>query len=305
MRKQLLSARLAGAMLGLAMPACAQLPGIGLEAVPAPAQPDLIKLPAADVPDREIWHMSEGRFAVRNVSRPTLRVFRPAGTPAGVAVIIAPGGAFLGLEIDKEGWNVAHWFAAHGITAFVLKYRTLPTPTDQKQFAIELERMVRGSTPGASFAPPADTPPEALADATAALNYVRAHAGDYGIDPHRVGFMGFSAGGFIARTLAQRGGPDRPDFVAPIYPNMAAIDVPADAPPMFVAVAADDFLLARVRGFPLIESYRAAGKPVEFHLFGSGGHGFAAGTPGSPEEGWMDLMLRWMHHSGLIGGSAR
>ena len=134
---------------------------------------------------------------------------------------------------------------------------------------------------------------------------MRSNAAKLGVDAHRVGFMGFSAGGFIARSLVEKGGVDRPDFVAPIYPNMAAIVVPADAPPMFVAIAADDFLMARVKGFPLVESYRAAGRSVEFHLFASGGHGFAAGLPGSPEEGWRDLMLRWMRHQNLLREGAR
>lgn len=275
----------------------AQLPGMGLTAVPAPPQPDTVALPGGSTVNREIWHMSDGRLAVRNVTQPTLTLFRPAGKATKTAVIIAPGGAFLGLEMDKEGWGAARWFARHGVTAFVLKYRVLPTPVDQKLFVAELDKMVHGQK--AAFAPPEGTPAEALADATQALRYVRAHADTLGIDPAKVGFMGFSAGGFIARSLVERGGADKPDFVAPIYPNMGPIKVPIDAPPMFVAVAAEDFLLARQKGLPLVESYRDAGKSIEFHLFASGGHGFAAAGPGSPEEGWMDLMLRWMHFRGF------
>lgn len=112
--------------------------------------------------------------------------------------------------------------------------------------------------------------------------------------------MGFSAGGFLTRSVVEKGGADRPDFAAPIYPNMAAMTVPADAPPMFVAIAADDFLLAREKGLLLLDSYRAAGKSIEFHLFSSGGHGFGAGPVGSPEEGWLDLMYRWMRTQGLL-----
>lgn len=287
------------AMFALAPTVAAQLPGTGQAAVPAPVQPDTVSLPGSRDANREIWHLSNGRLAVRNVTHPTLTMFRPIGKVEKTAVIIAPGGAFLGLEIDKEGWDVARWFARHGVTAFVLKYRVLPTPADQKVFAQELDKMVHGKK--AIFAPPDDTPQEALADGAAALRYVRSHANELGIDPQRVGFMGFSAGGFIARSLVGRGGIDRPDFVAPIYPNMSAMTVPADAPPMFVAVAADDFLLARQKGLPLVESYRAAGKPIEFHLFATGGHGFAAGPTGSPEEGWLDLMLRWMRFGGFVG----
>lgn len=265
----------------------------------APKQPDAIPLPAPDQPDREVWHRSAGLLAVRNVTHPSLTVFRASGKANGTAVIVAPGGAFLGLEIDKEGWDVAKRLASHGITAFVLKYRTLPTPADQKLFLAELTKMIQGQK--AVFAPPADTPPEALADGIAALRFVRAHAGDYGIDPHRIGFMGFSAGGFLARTLVEKGGAERPDFVAPIYPNMGPMQVPADAPPMFVAVAADDFLLNREQGLPLVEAYRAAKRPLEFHLFADGGHGFGAGKPGTATAHWLDQFLLWLDVTGLTG----
>ncbi len=76
--------------------------------------------------------------------------------------------------------------------------------------------------------------------------------------------------------------------------------MPADAPPLFVTIAADDFLLAGIEGFPLIESYRAAGAPVEFHLLTSGGHGFGLGRVGEPSEGWPMLMLRWMREIGML-----
>lgn len=292
-------------LLGLGMvlatasvPATAQS-GISTETIAAPAQPDTILLETAEKTDREIWHASvAGRYAVRNVTRPTLTAFRPVGKPSPASVIIAPGGAFLGLEMDKEGWEVARWFANRGITAFVLKYRTLPTPPDQKLFVAELDKMIAGQK--SVLAPPSDTPAQALADGLAALRHVRSNAASYGIDPARVGFMGFSAGGFLSRSLVEKGGADRPDFAAPIYPNMGPMTVPADAPPMFVAIAADDFLLGRHKGLPLLETYRAAGKSIEFHLFSAGGHGFAAGPAGSPAEGWLDLMHRWMRTQGLL-----
>lgn len=273
--------------------------GISTETVAAPAQPNTFTLPTAGKVDREVWHPSDlGRYAVRNVTRPTLTVFQPVGKPSPASVIIAPGGAFLGLEMDKEGWEVARWFANHGVTAFVLKYRTLATPPDQKVFVAELDKMISGQK--AAFAPPADTPAEALEDGLAALRHVRANAATFGIDPKRVGFMGFSAGGFLTRSVVEKGGADRPDFAAPIYPNMGPMTVPADAPPIFVAIAADDFLLAREKGLPLLDSYRAAGKSIEFHLLSSGGHGFGAGPAGSPAEGWLELMYRWMRTQGLL-----
>ncbi|NBC35946.1 alpha/beta hydrolase fold domain-containing protein [Novosphingobium sp. FSY-8] len=285
-------------LAGVVAPAAhAQGPAPSREALPAPAQPGAIALlPTA--PDREVWHLDNGNIAVRNVTRPTLTPFLPVGRGTGAGVIIAPGGGFLGLAIENEGWRIARYFANHGIAAFVLKYRVLPTPPSQAEFADQLSRAVRGEA--ASFAPPNDTPPEALADGLSALRYVRAHAADYGVDPARIGFMGFSAGGFLTRSVVQNAGADMPAFAAPIYPNMAAMEVPANAPPMFVAIAADDFLLARSGGPMLIDSYRKAGKSIEFHMFSAGDHGFGPGKVGGPTEGWLDLMHRWLRTRGII-----
>lgn len=277
----------------LPLPAMAQGPGPGREAIATPAQPVAIALPTATpVPDKEVWHLDNGQIAVRNVVRPTLTPVRPVGRGNGTAVIVAPGGGFLGLAIEKEGWDVARWLANQGITAFVLKYRVMPTPASQPEFADKLMRAIKGEQVG--FGPPSDTPPEALADGVAAVRYVRAHAADYGLNSKSIGMMGFSAGGFLTLSTAMAlPAGERPDFIAPIYPNMAARPVPADAPPMFVAITNDDFLLAR-GGLGLIDSWRQAKRPVEFHLFESGDHGFGLGKPGTPTESWPALLLRWI-----------
>lgn len=299
----MIRAGLTALLLVAAAPLCAaQLPEMSHETIPTPAQPGVIALPfESEVPGREIWHMDGKLRAVRNVTRATLTPFLPTHGATGAAVIVAPGGGFLGLAIEKEGWQVARWLADHGIAAFVLKYRVLPTPAAQPEFVDKLGRMIRGEKVG--FALPDDTPEPAYADGLAALRLVRANALSYGVDPRRVGFMGFSAGGFLTRSLVERGGADAPAFAAPIYPNMTAMRVPADAPPMFVAVAADDFLLARVKGTPLIESYRAANRSIEFHLFASGGHGFGTGIAGTPTAGWMDQYLRWLGAQGFLKGT--
>lgn len=288
---------------GLASPADAQ-PVVSRTTVPAPPQPGAITLPTATrAPYAEVWHRDGKRLAVRNVVVPTLTPFLPARGATGAAVIVAPGGGFNGLAIEHEGWDVARWLARHGIAAFVLKYRLVRTPDDQGAFADELAKLIAGKPSVITM--PDDTPPDALADGIAALRYVRAHAKTFGADPHRVGFMGFSAGGFLTRSVVASGGADRPDFAAPIYPNMAALAVPRDAPPMFVAIAADDFLLGRVKGFPLIDSYRAAGKPIEFHLFAGGGHGFGLGAPNTPPAAWPELFLRWLEHGGWLKPKAK
>jgi len=279
----------------------AEIPYFKYEVIETPIQSNAIALPTADtgMPDHEQWMTQNGTIGVRNVSHPTLTPVLPAGRSSSVGVIVAPGGGFLGLSIDAEGWQVAKWLADNGIAAFVLKYRVLPTPESNEVWEDEFNRMINGEK--VSFRNPEDTPPEALADGLAALRYVRENASLYGVDRDRVGFMGFSAGGFLTRSIISRGGKDdMPNFAAPIYPRMTAMDLPDEAPPMFVAIAADDFLLKGLQGFPLVESYLAAQKSIEFHLFANGGHGFGLGREGTAAEGWIELFYRWLETSGFL-----
>lgn len=301
MKPVALMATLALSLALIAQPASGQDgPAPSRETIATPNQPGAIALPVpASTPQREVWHLEGGKVAVRNVTRPTLTPILPVGPGTGAAVIIAPGGGFLGLAIEKEGWDVARWFANRGIAAFVLKYRTLPTPPSQAEFVDVLGRVIRGEK--TDFSPPADTPPDALADGLAALRHVRANAASYGIDPARIGFMGFSAGGFLTRTVVEKAGADMPAFAAPIYPGMHGMNVPENAPPMFVAIAADDFLIPMAGGqTALIDSYRKAGKSIEFHLFESGGHGYGLGNPASTTSQWPALMLRWLEVKGFL-----
>lgn len=289
----------AALLIGGAAPAFAQ-PAVSRGTIAAPLQAGTIDLPVAKgTPQREVWHLDGTQVAVRNVTRPTLTPVLPIGKGTGAAMIVAPGGGFLGLAIEKEGWDVARWLANHGIAAFVLKYRVLPTPPDQAEFAGEMAKVVTGGK--ASFAPPADTPDPALEDARVALALVHDRAEEFGVDPNRIGMMGFSAGAMLTRSLATHPGQYMPAFIAPIYPMMNAVEVPANAPPMFVALAADDPLFGK-GPFGLVESWRAAGKPVEFHYYASGSHGFGLGKPGTPTEGWMDQLYRWLASGGFLSG---
>jgi acetyl esterase/lipase len=295
MRNGLVGLLAASIMAACATPAIAQPSALHLEPADAPAKAGEIALDSPrsiDVP-AETWLRQSGYLQVRNVSRATLLPFlAPAHRATGEAVIVAPGGGFLGLAIENEGWAVAQALADSGITAFVLKYRVLPTPASFTTFRDEMLAVRSGGK--ASFAPPADTPERSFADARAALRYVRTHAASYGIDPARVGMMGFSAGGFLTLTAAL-GLPaaERPAFIAPIYPHMAARDVPPDAPPMFVAIADDDFLLGDA-SMGLISAWHRARRPVEFHLYQKGGHGFGLGAAGTTTDGWFPAFLRWM-----------
>ena len=274
-------------------------PNFGREVLPAPELPGLIVLgtPPAGAPP-EVWHLTDGALSVRNTGVATLQVFRPEGPGHGGAVVVSPGGGFLGLAYELEGRAVARWLAAQGFVAYVLKYRTLPTPEKQQDFIDGVARAIRGEPNGVRTPP--DTPPEALADGLAALRWVRANAAAQGVDPQRVGAMGFSAGGFLVRSMIEKGGADRPDFGIAIYPRMSELTgQPVSPPPLFVLIAADDFLMRRVSGLPLFDGYRAAGGSIALHVLASGGHGFGLGRAGTASEGWPDILKRWLDTQGL------
>jgi acetyl esterase/lipase len=291
----MIRALVAAAALSLALPAEAQnLPAFEFSEASPADYPGEVVLGTGPGQPQEEWFRQDSALQVRNVSQATLTPFLPDPRSAtGAAVIVAPGGGFLGLAIEDEGFRVARWLADHGIAAFVLKYRVLPTPSDPATFRRALAAVRTGQGP-ASFRPPADTPPEALADGQAALRHVLANAGRYGIDPKRVGMMGFSAGAFLTLSVTSADAADaRPAFIAPIYGRQAAARPPAKAPPIFALIAADDPLFAR-DGFALIDEWRKAGAPVEFHFLQNGGHGFGLGRARTSSSDWIELFHRWL-----------
>jgi dienelactone hydrolase len=281
--------------------AVAQLPAAS--AASAPAEPGAIPLYGTDTPGNastEVWSKMGPVLMVRNVSRPTLTPVLPKrGKANGAAVIVAPGGAFMGLAMQHEGWDVARALADHGITAFVLKYRLIETPRDQaagmrfmgQMMMKEVANPMEGDLLRQSKAP---------ADAKAAIAMVRAGAAKWGIDPKRVGMIGFSAGAMTSRRAALD--PDataRPNFIGYVYGPQDTEAVPADAPPMFNAIALDDNLFAN-KGFPIAQAWLAAKRPVEIHGYQKGGHGFGMGAPGSTSNLVIDEFIRWLSMNGFL-----
>lgn len=247
-----------------------------------------------------------GRETVlRNVTYPTLTPVLPApGKANGTAVIVAPGGGFMMLSMQNEGWRVAQALADRGVTAFVLKYRLNPTDHDDKVWIGTLARLFE---PGAKPAEIKD--PAATEDAIAALKLVRSRAAQWHIDPTRVGMIGFSAGAITTMNAvlqAPAGDPAgrAPDFIGYIYGPMTTVSVPASAPPMFAAVAMDDSLFGHGE-FSIVSSWYAAKKPVELHAYQSGGHGFGMGKPGTTTTLLMTEFLAWLEARGLLEAKAK
>ena len=271
--------------------------------IEAPAEPNAIPLGTGGVEGqtaKETWYKQWGDPFVRNVSRATLTPFLPERSKAnGAAVIVAPGGGFRILSMGNEGWEVAQALNQHGVAAFVLKYRLQRTVEDWAEF--DKGNPLTAPTPGAPPGPPnfAELMKLPLEDATAAFKMVRARAKEWGIDPNRVGMIGFSAGAGTTMAATLQSTENKPAFIAPIYGSLRAVEVPADAPPMFVALAADDPLFGK-SDFGLISAWQKAGRPVEFHLYQNGGHGFGLGNPNRSSTGWFPQFMLWLEVNGML-----
>ena len=238
---------------------------------------------------------------IRNVHRPSLTVM--AADPAhanGVGIIVIPGGGHRMLVWENEGLKPARTLNRFGVTAFVLKYR--------------LSR-----EPGSPYRIDRD----AAADARRAVRWVRAHAADYRVDPHRIGLMGFSAGGELVSLVADNPAPApapdrpdaidrtdaRPDFQVLIYPGPLGIPAGAvqGAPPAFMVAGTLD----RCCGGPTLTLYqqlRAAGVSAELHMFADTDHGFnvAAHAERVSLQHWPDRLADWLSDGGwLVPGGHR
>lgn len=279
----------------------------------APGRPAV--LPQEQVVERSSDPARPDRI-MQAIAAPRMAVFRPS-TPGGAAVLIAPGGGYRHVVIDKEGFEMGRWLAARGITAFVLFYRL----------------------PHQGWASGPDTP---LVDAQRAMRLIRHDAAALGIDPARVGVMGFSAGGHVAATLATAFARPayepvdaadrlsvRPDGAALIYPVIAMRaglahpgsrehllgaaprpdqesahspdhNVPADAPPFFLLHAEEDTAVPVGNTLAMCDALKARGIAVDTHLYAVGGHGFGISrAAGKPVAAWPEAWLAWARASGL------
>lgn len=245
-----------------------------------------------------------GRRLIRlgNVSTPTLTLYTPAGNNTGAAVIVFPGGAYTILAIDLEGTEVCDWLTSKGITCVLLKYR------------------VPGSGPYPQSA-------AALQDAQRAMGIVRAHAAEWKIDPHRIGVLGFSAGGHLAAAISTRfdkrlydpvDAADqlscRPDFAVIVYPGYLAIaeqnfapnpeiHVTGQTPPTFLVQAEDDPVHVENSTVYFLQ-LKDAKVPAEMHIYAQGGHGYGLRRTELPVTRWPELVETWLHTIHILPAGA-
>ncbi len=226
--------------------------------------------------------------SVTNIHFPTLTAFRPPeGKANGVAIVVAPGGGLRKLGMQGGGYDPAKFLASHGYTAFVLKYRLSREPGLPYKFEEHV-----------------------LQDGQRAIRMVRHRAEDFGIDPEKVGMLGFSAGGEVVSIVCYKpgaGDPDaedpvdrldaKPDFQMLVYPGPMGIPskLPDDTPPAFMLIAADDNHASVLLN--LMQRFREIGVDYEAHLYARGGHGFGMGTRSQrlSLQKWPERMLDWLH----------
>ena len=245
--------------------------------------------------------------SVSNVSQPTMTVYAPTGKNTGAAVVVFPGGGYEILAIDLEGSEVCDWLTAKGITCVLLKYR-VPAPRSSPNW---------GAYPQS---------PIALEDAQRTLGLVRLHSAEWHIDPHKIGVLGFSAGGHLVAALsthfAHRLYPAvdaadqescRPDFAVAIYPGHLSLaensfglnpdidlNVTRQTPPTFLLQDEDDQVDRVEDSLSYYAALKRVGVPVEMHLYAQGGHAFGLRRTKFPVTAWPQLVETWLQTSGMI-----
>lgn len=252
--------------------------------------------PRSEATTKQLQSYKPNPGRVTDVTDPSITVYRPE-KPNGASVIVAPGGAYMFLSYINEGSAVCEWLNSLGVTGVLLKYRT---PTRDEKDASEMP----------------------VQDAERAIGLVRHHAGEWGLDPKRVGLLGFSAGGNLAGHVAWDRGPRTypqvadlddprgPDFLVFVYGGgfldkndktkfREGFSVPADAPPAFFLVAHNDSTNP-VETAMLYVEYRKHKIPAEVHIFTNGGHGFGMRKDKNPINGWPARCGEWMKAMGYL-----
>ena len=239
---------------------------------------------------------------ITNVRKPTLTIYpAPKDNNTGVAMLICPGGGYHNLGWDVEGEEVAAWLNSIGITGIIVKYRCPRRPGD-----------VVGEPP---LGP--------LKDAQRAVSLVRGKASEWGIDPKKIGIVGFSAGGHLAgatatnfdrRTYEPIDDVDkvscRPDFAVMLYSGYfkvkgkdelsPTIRAPAGIPPLFIVHASDDRISEVEHSVTMYLAMKRAGAPVELHVYATGGHGFGVRKLDQPCAGWTQRCIEWMRNGEIL-----
>jgi len=252
--------------------------------------------------DRKQVEVTEPTRMITDVTKPTLTIYRPAKEKdTGTAMLICPGGGYWNLYWQLEGEEVATWLNSIGITGIILKYRVPRRPDEPK-------------------GEPARRP---LADAQRAVSLVRSRAGEWGINPERIGIVGFSAGGHLAikkaksfekRTYEPVDDVDkiscRPDFAIPVYSGYLkakdkdelapGLRIPSGTPPVFLAHGGDDIISPPENSVLMYLALKRAGVPAELHIYAGAAHDFGVRKSDQPCSTWTESCANWLRNLGFL-----
>lgn len=272
---------------------------------------EVIRLWEGKAPGSETWTHQEvattsehGIVTIRDVADPSMTAYLPEpSTSNGIAVIVCPGGAFRALAWESEGVAVARWLNKKGIAAFVLKYRLLKTGEARMTFpgagaGTKLAIKYANANPDPNNEELNNVIRLAIADGQQAIRLVRQNAKKWNITPSKIGIMGFSAGGGVVVGSALLNDPAAyPDFLVSLYgPSQVDVNVPANAPPLFIAVAANHKPVS-MGCVALYTVWNEAGKSAELHVYAKGG--FGLGGDGLPSNTWPDRFFEWLKAEGF------
>ncbi|MGD0192242.1 MAG: alpha/beta hydrolase [Rhizomicrobium sp.] len=249
---------------------------------------------------------------IANVTRPTMTVYSPKGKNSGAAVVVFPGGGFEVLAVDLEGTEVCDWLTSAGVTCVLLKYR-VPSEPYKWQCDCRPDDLI--------------TPTQSLEDAQRTIGLVRLHAKEWHIDPHKIGVIGFSAGGYLVAEISTKyqqrlytplddadTESARPDFAIAIYPGHLAtagdtlnpnVPVTGETPPTFLVQAENDNVDGVKQSLVYYAALKKVGVPVEMHLYAQGGHAFGLRRTEFPITGWPRLVETWLGTIGVISRQER
>ena len=252
--------------------------------------------------DKKQVEVTEPTRMVTNVTKPTITVLRPAKEKdTGAAILICPGGGYWNLYWQLEGEEVAAWLNSLGVTGIIVKYRVPRRPDEPK-------------------GEPARRP---LQDAQRAVSLVRSKAKEWGIDPQRIGMVGFSAGGHLAiatatsfdkRTYEPLDDIDhvscRPDFAILVYSGYLkakdkaelapGLRIPARTPPIFLAHGGDDIVSPPEHSVVMYLALKQAGVPAELHIYATAAHDFGVRPSDHPCSTWTRSCAEWLRHQGFL-----
>ena len=258
--------------------------------------------------DRKQVEVTEPTQMITDVTKPTLTIYQPAKDKnTGTAMLICPGGGYYNLYWQLEGEEVAAWLNSIGLTGIILKYRVPRRPDEPKKDE------------------PARRP---LQDAQRAVSVVRSKANEWGIDPQRIGIIGFSAGGHLAvatatnfdkRTYEPIDDVDkiscRPDFAIPVYSGYLkskdkdelapGLRIPTGTPPIFLAHGGDDIVSSPEQSVFMYLALKRAGVPAELHIYATATHDFGVRASDHPYSTWTESCARWLRHQGFLKPTAR